>query len=132
MVKRSQIMITVMLWGLQTLADSPLPTYSWINKNIFQPKCATQCHQPGNPDGDVEFLSYQVLLDSEGLLDKPIVPGSPEESGVWIQVHRKTMPKSLEKLSDPEVKAIYDWIKDGAKENEPLPSRLTQLSLGKL
>ncbi len=76
------------------------------------------CHQPDDPDGNVGFSSYQALLDSEGLLDRPIEPGFPERSGVWIQVHQQTMPKSLEKLTTEEVQAIYDWIKTGAKNDE--------------
>ncbi len=103
--------------GCLHIHAEPSPTFSWISKNIFQMRCATQCHQPTNPDGNVDFESYAALMSSDGLLEVPIRPGTPEKSGVWIQVSQHTMPKSGEKLADEEVQAIFDWIRDGAKEN---------------
>jgi len=96
---------------------SPTPLFSWIDKNIFQPKCL-ECHKPPRPKGDVDLSSYRKLMESEGIIKTPIVPGNPEESGICDQVLIKKMPPDpAPKLSQSEERAIYDWIKDGAKDN---------------
>lgn len=48
---------------------------------------------------------------------KPIVPESPEESGMYDQLLRQKMPPFPTKLSQEEIKAVYDWILKGAKNN---------------
>ena len=116
MMKAYQVVVFGALIVAQAFGAAS-PTFSWIKKNIFQTRCATTCHQATNSDGNVDLTSYQGLMTSEGMLEKPVVPGAPEQSGIWIQTHQKTMPKSGETLTDEEIQAVFDWIKDGAKEN---------------
>lgn len=97
-------------------SPSPQPLFSWINRNIFVPKCL-KCHKPPKPAGDVDFSSFTRLIDSEGITKKPIEAENPEESGVYDQVVRQKMPPGPDKLTRAEELAIFDWIKNGANEN---------------
>jgi len=45
-----------------------------------------------------------------------VKPGAPEESGVYVETKNGRMPPK-EKLSDTDVNAIGEWIRQGAKDN---------------
>ena len=98
----------------------PKPTYAWLNQYVFQSRCLG-CHSitanNPKPAGDVDFSSFKKLMRSLGSKMTPIVPEFPRDSGVYDQVKTQKMPpKDLSKLTDDEVKALYTWIKAGAKE----------------
>ncbi len=91
------------------------PTFDSINKNIFQITCV-KCHSPGNS-------AKRVLLTKEALLNSPldlVLPGNADESGLVIDLERKDdkrMPPEKDgyaKLKDEQIKAIRDWINQGA------------------
>lgn len=100
----------------------PEPKFSWLFTNFFSRsiggnQSCLECHSGPKPKGSVDLSSYQKLMDSEGIMSKPIVPESPEESGVYDQLIRQKMPPFPLKPSQEEVKAVYEWIQNGAKNN---------------
>lgn len=95
--------------------NTPEPTYTWISKNIFEAKCAG-CHGGADPAGQTSFDSYATLLASAGETLKPLVPGDPTASGIYVYTADGSMPMDSDPLSAEEVKAISDWILAGALE----------------
>ena len=93
------------------------PTFAAVFDNIIIDKCL-ECHSPGGKSEKFPLTSWKEILDSPLEL---VIPGNPEESGLYIAVTRtdeKRMPSKGAPLSSEELKAIYDWIKDGAKGPE--------------
>ncbi len=100
----------------------PEPKYSWLLANVFSKpipggQSCIECHSGPKPKANVDLTTYQKLMDSEGIMAKPIVAQSPEESGVYDQLVRQKMPPFPTKLSTLEIKAVYDWISKGAENN---------------
>src|SRR4051812_30268483 len=85
--------------------EIPLPIYSWLNRNIFQPKCVS-CHTTGNAAYGVDLSSY-----SQTIATGSSIAGDPSKSTLYIQTQAGLMPKSGVPLSASENKAISDWIK---------------------
>lgn len=90
-------------------------TFSSIDKNIFQVSCV-KCHAP-------EKSASSVLLTREELMDSPrdlVLPGNANESGLVLSLERKDgkrMPpakKGYEPLKPEQLKAIREWISQGA------------------
>lgn len=106
----------------------PEANFAWLKKNLFDIRCVG-CHRPRpavgdqaarGPAGDVDMTSYQALMDSPGLMTKPIVAGSPDESGMVEQLDKGKMPPNVEepnKVSLGVIEAVRQWIEQGAKEN---------------
>ena len=98
--------------------EEPLkPNFASIKKKVFDIRC-TACHTVGGSASGVPFQTRKDLLDSPRDL---VLPGNPEESGLWIAITRednKRMPPPNvgSKLSDSEIAVIRQWIQDGAKE----------------
>ncbi len=90
--------------------DLPLPTYSWINKNILQSKCIG-CHTTGNASHGVDFSTYTRTIATGSVLS-----GDPSRSTLYTQTYAGLMPKSGPRLSESEIQAIYDWVKSGATD----------------
>ena len=83
---------------------SVAPHFSSINSGIIQPKCMP-CHDSSMKGRD--FSSYAGVLK----LTTPYAPGS---SSFYTQIEAGTMPVDRPMLSDDEILAIYEWIKNGA------------------
>jgi len=81
----------------------PLVEYSFLNSAVFQPKCA-RCHNIGF--GGFFTTSYETVIQKT-------VNGNPEASPVYTQVASGEMPPGNERLSDEEIKWVYDWIRGG-------------------
>jgi hypothetical protein len=87
--------------------DSGQPsTFAWLDANVFQPKCAT-CHFHSK-----DFVDYDTVRGLGGW----VVAGIPEDSALYALTADGSMPKRAPKLSQAEIDAIYDWIKNGAPE----------------
>ncbi len=80
-------------------------TFSYISKNILQPKCLG-CH--GN-SGGYSFASYTSTM-------KAVSAKNAAGSLLYTSTNSGAMPTSG-KLSAMELKAIYDWIQAGALNN---------------
>lgn len=80
------------------------PHYSSIAANIVGPKCLP-CHAPDG--GAPDFTSYT------GVMSKVRI-GDPENSDFYTVVEAGDMPIGRPMLSDDEILAIYQWIRNGA------------------
>lgn len=90
------------------------PTWAAVYDNIIIEKCL-DCHSGKGKGAKYPLTSWEEIANSPLEL---IIPGNPEESGLYIAVTRKDekrMPSEGAPLSVEELKAIYDWIKNGAK-----------------
>ncbi len=91
-------------------------TFESIRDRIFVPRCLV-CHHPGGEAPRVPLATREDLLNSP--LDL-VVPGSPEESGLYIVVQpgaRKLMPPKkshITPLNEREIASIREWIAAGA------------------
>lgn len=94
-----------------------VPTFESIDKNIFQVTCI-KCHTPGES-------GERILLTKEALLNSPlelVIPDNADESGLIIALERdddKKMPPPKDgysPLKPEELKAVRDWINNGAKD----------------
>ena len=79
------------------------PSYRWIRSNVFG--VCSYCH----PNTNADMFSYSGI----SLL---VVPGMPEQSLLYQRVASGEMPKRI-KLRKEKIQVIYDWIKNGAKNN---------------
>lgn len=82
---------------------------------ILEARCI-RCHQPGNKKGEVSVATVEDLGAGEF-----VVPGKPDESGIFKLIESKVpgkkprMPKTGEPLTEAEVSTIRQWIVQGAK-----------------
>ncbi|MGB2869081.1 MAG: c-type cytochrome domain-containing protein [Bacteroidota bacterium] len=84
-------------------------------------KYCLPCHleENENPSG-LALDDYERLLKG-GNHGNTVVPGKPKESNLYLKLtptppFGKQMARNKKKLTDEEVKTIYDWIEDGAKK----------------
>lgn len=90
------------------------PTWAAVFDNIIIEKCL-ECHSPGGKGAKFPLTSLQEIIESPLEL---VIAGNPEDSGLYIAVTRedeKRMPSNAPPLSREELRAIYDWIKNGAR-----------------
>jgi hypothetical protein len=80
-------------------------TYSWLRQNVFA--TCNYCHiaVPG-----VSFMRHEDVL-------RHVVPGHPEASRLYFMVVTRRMPRPRGGLPPDQLKAIHDWIKNGAKDD---------------
>ena len=88
--------------------DTPVASYDWLNRNVFQQKCMS-CHSSGLASAGISFSTYNSIMNS-GL----VIPNDPAASPLYLSTRSGTMPKFAAALSNGEEKAIYDWIAAGA------------------
>ncbi|MDZ4663178.1 MAG: c-type cytochrome domain-containing protein [Pseudomonadota bacterium] len=103
------------------------PRFKSITENIFVSKCV-HCHGPQKSEKGIDLSSYEKIF-SGAVFPPLIIPGNPEKSSLYKSVAEGKMPKNEPSLNKKELKAIYKWIKNGAKKEEtpdsdplPLPS----------
>lgn len=79
------------------------------------------CHlqENENPSG-LSLDNYELLIKG-GNQGNTVVVGKPKESNFYLKLlpnppFGKQMPRNKKKLSEEEVKIIYDWIEQGAKK----------------
>jgi mono/diheme cytochrome c family protein len=68
---------------------------------------------------------HGILVDYEYVLDPSIgyvVPGKPESSKLYQAMKNGSMPAGGDsRMSDAEIKLVYDWIKAGAPQGSSAP-----------
>jgi hypothetical protein len=79
------------------------PHFSSINANIIQPKCMP-CHADRRGSN---FSSHSGVLER-------VTAGDPTRSRFYTSVEDGSMPIDRPMLSDDELLAIYQWIRNGA------------------
>jgi mono/diheme cytochrome c family protein len=98
--------------GTPQPAPSLIPldkTFTSISANILVPKC-TGCHGAINPKDGISYASYSATL-------RTLRIGSPSESRLYQSCAQGEMPPGPNRLSTAELRAISEWIADGALEN---------------
>jgi hypothetical protein len=98
--------------GAQSLPTDP--TFQTVQARILEPHCLA-CHNSTVTNGDLNFSSYQTLLQSGA-----IVPGSPETSAFLIAILNGSMPQGGPLLSDTDAEIVREWIAAGALESDPV------------
>ena len=87
-----------------------MATFTYIKNNILEPQCRL-CHGgAGGTYGNVSFSTYATTF-------KAVVAGKPEFSPLYLSVANGSMPRGGNKLSAQQLKAISDWIANGALNN---------------
>ena len=87
--------------------------YDTFRKIILEPHCL-RCHSgPTSPKG-LDFSAYDSLMGNTPF--RVIETYNPKNSRLYKAVKSGSMPKGAAKLTDQELKYIFDWIKAGAPE----------------
>lgn len=85
---------------------------------ILVHKCLT-CHGPEKSKGGYQLQTFQGLMRAGDSDTAPIVPGRPEESGIFKLITAEDpddrMPQKAEPLPAGQIALIQRWIKEGAK-----------------
>lgn len=81
-------------------------------KAILSKNCMP-CHSSQGRKAGIDLSSYDGIMGSQGA----VVAGEPEHSGIYTTTSgpRASMPKGGPKLTEAQTKVIYEWIKNGAK-----------------
>ena len=96
--------------------NPPEPNYVWLQRNVFGRKCGS-CHGIPQTIAKVDFTTYNTLLGSLGKKLKPLVPHSPEQSGIYTEIVSGSMPPARKANSAVEIEAVRQWINNGAQKN---------------
>ena len=89
------------------------PSYQTIREQIFKPSCL-RCHSGDDAAMGVDLSNYSTIINS-GL--EVVIPKEPLNSTLYLNVQSGRMPPDGPRLSDAEIKIIFDWISAGAREN---------------
>ncbi len=87
--------------GNREIKTGITPTHQSIQSVVIQSKCL-ECH--------TSLSSYEGVLAI-------VEPGNPEKSDFYREIRKGSMPLHSPKLSDAEIQAVYDWIKNGAQND---------------
>jgi mono/diheme cytochrome c family protein len=89
------------------------PTFTALREQVFKENCFT-CHSGVDAAMGIDLSNYTELMK----LDFGVITaGDPLNSTLYLNVQSGRMPPGGPRLSDAEIKSIFDWIKEGAKEN---------------
>ncbi len=109
------------------------PNFLSIYHNILKPQCANASCHDGNsinkfqPDLRTVESAYITMVNqppvkNKGLKYRNVIkPYSADSSWLYYRITDTTqdkMPLNANSLKAPEIKAIEDWIKAGAKNNK--------------
>lgn len=93
---------------------------------IFEAVC-TNCHGEALQSGGLKVIEYDALM-AGSQYGPVVIPGAPQESKLWSQIHRNIMPLVGE-LSPMQKATVNAWIAGGALERRTLAEKDTQLWL---
>lgn len=104
--------------GPSPTPEPPTPTYAWLSKNLFSRRCGS-CHGIPFTVANVDFTSYATLMNSEGKMMKPVVPGDADHSAIYFVTSAGgQMPPPRKIVTQEERDVILQWIQAGAPNNE--------------
>jgi uncharacterized membrane protein len=84
-----------------------------VSEQVFKPNCYS-CHSGSEPAAGIDLSNYSKLVNPEMGL---ITFGDPLNSTLYLNVQSGRMPPGGPRLSDAEIKMIFNWIEQGAKQN---------------
>jgi plastocyanin len=97
-------------------APAPLtPTFKVVRDKILNPHCMA-CHVPPSPSGGLDFTTWDSLVHNPVLPDL-IVPGSPDQSRLFIHIAAAAGGGGQEAMTAEEQQAVFDWIEAGAPDD---------------
>jgi len=89
------------------------PSFAQVREQIFKPNCFG-CHSGPKAAQGIDLSNYSELMKFDVGV---VAPGEPLNSTLYLNVQSGRMPPSGSRLTDSEIKLIFDWIQGGAKEN---------------
>jgi hypothetical protein len=106
----------------------PLPTFDWLNANVFSNRCVT-CHNAEISIADVNLSTYESITKSTRF-PALIEPFRPDDSLIFRVAQANSMPPGKDKLQEAEKLALNLWIKAGARksESDPIPTPIPKPS----
>jgi len=93
---------------------------------IFETVCVI-CHGDTLQSGGLKVIEYDTLM-AGGLNGPVVIPGAPEASKLWTNIHRNIMPMVGE-LSPMQKATVNAWISGGALEKRAVADKDRQLWL---
>lgn len=96
----------------KTLTNNGL-TFTALREQIFKNNCIG-CHSGADAAMGIDLSDYTELMKSNFGV---VTAGNPLNSTLYLNVQSGRMPPGGPRLSDTEIKSIFDWIKEGAREN---------------
>lgn len=109
---------SVTLWAGLIACDAALAAEPVSFRSHVQPILAEHCagcHNPDKARGGLDLTSHRTTL-AGGSGGAAVVPGDPEASilyGVVSHAREPKMPRGGDKLSDPMIAILRDWIAGG-------------------
>lgn len=114
-------------YGTQPDNQPTEPTFTSINKTVFQASCAfTGCHASDtkkaglNLSSSAAYTNLVNVLSSENPTLKRVDPGNSTNSYILKKLKGEgttRMPLNRQPLSQEKIDAIIKWIDDGAQNN---------------
>lgn len=77
---------------------------------VFKQYCI-ECHGEDGKEKHTFLLEYKAMIE-----ERKLVPGKPDESLVYQVIVSGKMPQDSEKLPDPDIATIKEWILAGAPD----------------
>ncbi len=93
----------------------PTLDYQGMRKKILEPYCL-RCHSGPNAPKGLDYSTYNSMVKNPPY--QIIVPGFPSKSILYEVIESGVMPRGGPRLSDEEIQFVYDWIENGAVENQ--------------
>lgn len=117
----SLIMLVMLLFGAGAQEKSKAKlTYAKDVGPMIKKYCLP-CHLAENENPSGLALDNYETLAKGGNHGKTVVAGKPDESNLYLKLlpnppFGKQMARNRQKLTEEEVKIVYDWIAQGAKK----------------
>jgi len=104
-----------------SLSQEKQLTYSRDINPLVRQYCLP-CHLEESENPSLLLMDDFEKLSKGGKNGPSFIPGKPQESNFYLKLlpdppFGKQMPRGKKKLGNEEVKLIYDWIRQGAKNN---------------
>ena len=102
-----------------TMAEDKPPTYEDHVLPVFREKCCS-CHNADRKAGGLDLTSYQQMM-AGGNSGDVVAGGDADGSYLWQVVSHEsepTMPPDADRIPDPMLKVIKEWIEGGIIERD--------------
>ena len=112
--------LCVILFGVSPVTvDGKPPTYEDDVLPVFREKCCS-CHNADRKAGGLDLTSYQQMM-AGGNSGDVVAGGDADGSYLWQVVSHEsepTMPPDADRIPDPMLKVIKEWIVGGIIERD--------------
>ena len=111
------------------MAEGKPPTYEDHVLPVFREKCCS-CHNADRKAGGLDLTSYQQVM-AGGNSGEVVVSGDPDDSYLWLVASHEVepvMPPDADRIPDPMLKVIKEWIVGGIIERDGAKPVATEAS----